>query len=109
MYGILSFTTQLSETFSMESAGICLAVSYGLLAAIGLALQFLLPKYQSLLARVKEDRYDIIRYVFTYDDNAQRHLRNFREKRAQHLYMQGLGYRSTFEELSPPHNPLPLD
>ena len=109
MYGVLSFATQLSETFSVESAGICLAVSYGVLAVIGLAVQFLLPKYRSFLVREKEDRYDIIRFAFTYGGLAQMHLQNFRAKRAQHLYMQGLGHRSTVEDFSPPHNPFPLE
>ena len=61
----------------------------GLLFIVGLLAQRVIPRFRSLLVREKEDRYDIIKFAFTFGLHAQAHLQRFKDKRAASRYTQG--------------------
>jgi len=77
LLGVLkTHTSSISDLYTTVS----LAVALSLLLILGLFLQCLHPKYQSQLVRGKEDRYDIIKFAFTFGISAQRHLQAFQTK-----------------------------
>jgi hypothetical protein len=68
---------------------------YAALLLTGVILQLLVSRYSSKLTRAKEDRYDIIKFAFTFGKLAERHLQAFKNKRF------GDRYRD--------HNEIPLE
>ena len=86
LYGSVSLCTVQFPAFSTMWAAIALALSFGGLLAVGLSLQLLLPRFRALLVRQKDDRYDIIKFAFTFGHLAQMHLRNFQFKHAGQRY-----------------------
>ena len=54
---------------------------FTVLGVTGVVIQCCVKKYRSLLRRVHEDRYDIIKFAFTWGTRAQEHLSNFIIKR----------------------------
>ncbi len=64
LYGILGLIHQ--NIFAGVWLILTFLITALLLFTLGLALQVLVLKYPSLLIRVKEDRYDIILFAFTF-------------------------------------------
>ena len=86
LYGVLGLVRVTVPEFSTKACLITLGVLYAVLGIVGFLIQVLVKKYRSLLTREKEDRYDIIKFAFTYGALAQTHLRNFRQKIARTRY-----------------------
>ena len=81
-YGIMGlFALQYSTTshfyWQITAAGEGLALIILLITA-----QICVKKYKSLLLRVQDDRYDMIKFAFTCGKRAKQHLRTFQSKRS---------------------------
>jgi hypothetical protein len=83
----VSLCTLQVTNFSDLHANITLSSSFALLLVVGLCLQFFLPKYRAMLVRQKDDRYDIIKFAFTFGALAQTHLQNFKSKHSERPYL----------------------
>jgi hypothetical protein len=59
---------------------------YAALLLTGVTLQLLVSRYSSKLVRAKEDRYDIIKFAFTFGKLAEQHLQAFKNKRFGSMY-----------------------
>ena len=77
LFGLIKVTFPATPSIWMH---ISLYSSYLILFLVGATLQCLLSRYHSMLIRTKEDRYDIIKFAFTFGLHAQRHLQLFHAK-----------------------------
>jgi len=57
---------KLQIAFSSELELVLLVTIFGSIGAVGLGVQFFCHKYQCLLVRIKDDRYDIIKFAFSF-------------------------------------------
>lgn len=78
--------TVVTPMYTSQVAFIVCVCSYAVLLSIGVIVQQLVLKYRSLLIRVKEDRYDIIKFAFTFGQLAERHLQCFKSKLTRNKY-----------------------
>ena len=81
IYGVLGCIRTQSSLIPSEWLCGIIYITFSILYITGVVLQCVLHKYRSLLFRAKEDRYDIIKFAFTFGLTAQRHLQTFQNKR----------------------------
>jgi hypothetical protein len=95
MIGVVCYgATGLVQQYSSEQATlsyIILMVLSSILVVVGVAAQTCIPAYCSLLTREKNDKYDIIKFAFTFGKLAQEHLQNFRQKQAKYQLARTVG------------------
>ena len=89
-YGVFGLIRVAVPGFSSEICLIILGAIYAVLGIFGFLVQIFVKKFRSLLTQEKEDRYDIIKFAFTFGILAQTHLQHFKEKIARTRYSQAI-------------------
>jgi len=82
LYGAMGLVSLQTHNFKPLFCQIVLLVGTLGLAVVLLVAQTCTKTYKSLLFRIKDDRYDIIKFAFTCGKRAAQHLQEFQAKRS---------------------------